>query len=254
MSTYRLPFDLERVYGGIGFASEVLYSNFVSSIDGVVALGEGKHAGSLISGKYPADRFLMALLRACADGVLLGAGTLRSTPGHLWSPAQVYPSLAESFAGLRRSLGREPEPRLIVLTAHGDIDSAHPAIQRGATVITTDAGKRALAEKLPSTCEVVSLGKGEHVDVAKAVEEARKRGLAVLLSEGGPHLIGRLMEANLLDQAFITISPLVAGRDKQERLGMVEGVELQPLPGTWSKLLSARRHGDYMFLRYGVKR
>ena len=62
------------------------------------------------------------------------------------------------------------------------------------------------------------------------------------------------MEANLLDQAFITISPLVAGRDKQERLGMVEGVELQPLPGTWSKLLSARRHGDYMFLRYGVKR
>ena len=249
-----LPFDLERVYGGIGLAPEALYSNFVSSIDGVVAMGEGKHAGSLISGKYPADRFLMALLRACADGVLLGAGTLRSTPGHLWSAADVYPSLAESFAGLRRALGREPEPRLVVLTAHGDIDSAHPAIQRGATVITTDEGKRALAAKLPSACEVVSVGAAAQVDIAKAIEEARKRGLAVLLTEGGPHLMGRLIEANLLDEAFITISPVVAGRDERERLGMVEGVELQPLPGAWSKLLSARRHGDYMFLRYAVKR
>jgi len=225
-----LPFDLERVYGGIGLAPEALYSNFVSSIDGVVAMGEGKHAGSLISGKYPADRFLMALLRACADGVLLGAGTLRSTPGHLWSAADVYPSLAESFAGLRRALGREPEPRLVVLTAHGDIDSAHPAIQRGATVITTDEGKRALAAKLPSACEVVSVGAAAQVDIAKAIEEARKRGLAVLLTEGGPHLMGRLIEANLLDEAFITISPVVAGRDERERLGMVEEWSFNPCP------------------------
>jgi hypothetical protein len=31
---------------------------------------------------------------------------------------------------------------------------------------------------------------------------------------------------------------------------MVEGVELLPAKGAWSKLLSVRRHGEYLFLRY----
>src|SRR4029077_12543557 len=114
-----MPFDLERIYGGIGFEAPVLYSNFVASIDGVVA-PPGVSAGSVISGRHAGDRFLMALLRACADGVVLGAGTLRATPGHLWTPAHVYPALAESFAGLRRSLGRGLEPRLVVITRKGD--------------------------------------------------------------------------------------------------------------------------------------
>jgi len=85
-----------------------VFSNFVTSIDGVATLGETQSAGSVLSAKNPGDRFLMALLRACADVVLLGAGTLRSTPGHLWTAGHVYPALAESFAGLRRSLGRSP--------------------------------------------------------------------------------------------------------------------------------------------------
>jgi len=62
-----------------------------------------------------------------------------------------------------------------------------------------------------------------------------------------------MIEANLLDEVFLTVSPVLAGRDKEERFGMVEGVELLPAKGTWSKLLSARRHGDYLFLRYGLK-
>jgi len=67
------------VYGRLGFSTPVVYSNFVSSVDGVVTLGSKPSAGSVISGKYPADRFLMGLLRACADAVLIGAGTLRAT-------------------------------------------------------------------------------------------------------------------------------------------------------------------------------
>src|SRR5216684_7319202 len=91
---YPLPPDLERLYGRLGFSGAVVYSNFVSSLDGVVSLGSRPSAGSVISGKYPADRFLMGLLRACADAVLIGAGTLRGTPGHVWTPAHVFPDLA----------------------------------------------------------------------------------------------------------------------------------------------------------------
>ena len=171
-----------------------MYSNFVSSIDGVATLGEGTSAGSMISGKYPADRFLMALLRACADAVLLGAGTLRATPGHLWTPAHVFPQQADSFAGLRRSLGRGPEPKLVVITARGMVDASHVAIQHGALIFTTRRGADACRPEVPASCEVVATGEGDEVDLAAVIDELRNRNLGVLLTEGGPHLMGELIE------------------------------------------------------------
>lgn len=225
----------------------------MTSIDGVATLGSGRSAGSVLSAKHPGDRFLMALLRACADAVLLGAGTLRATPGHLWTPANVYPALAESFAGLRRSLGRAPEPRLVVMTSHGELDFSHPALQHGATILTTAACAEELARRAPESCDVAVLGEGDHVDLSRAVDELRNRGYRAVLTEGGPHVMGRLIEARLLDEAFLTISPVLAGRDQEQRLGMVEGVELLPSAGLWTRLLSARRHGDYLFLRYGLR-
>jgi riboflavin biosynthesis pyrimidine reductase len=252
---YALPADLKHLYGRLGFSSPVLYSNFVSSVDGVVTLGSKPSAGSVISGKDPADRFLMGLLRACADAVVIGAGTLRATPGHLWTPAHVYPALQTEFTALRSSLGRGSEPALVVLTASGELDFKHPALVRGAIVITTPSGARKIGDRLPSSCELVAMGKGgKRLDVGKAIAELRTRGLDVLLSEGGPHVVGQLIEAELLDEAFLTISPVLAGRGDEPRLGMVEGIELLPAKGVWSKLLSARRHGDYLFLRYGFAR
>ena len=58
------------------------------------------------------------------------------------------------------------------------------------------------------------------------------------------------IEGDLLDEAFLTISPVVAGRDGTPRPGMVAGAELLPGRGLWTRLLSARRHGDFLFLRY----
>ena len=249
---YALPVDLKHVYGRLGFAKQAIYSNFVSSIDGVVTLGPKPSAGSVISGKDPADRFLMGLLRACADAIVLGAGTLRATPGHLWTPSHVYPALATEFLALRSALGRSAEPLLVLLTRSGDLDFGHPALTRGAVVMTTSAGAKKIGGRLPATCELVVLGKGKSIDIRRAVSEMSDRGLDVLLSEGGPHLMGQLIAEGLLDEAFLTISPVVAGRGKSPRLGMVEGIELLPDKGAWSKLLSARQHGNHLFLRYGV--
>jgi riboflavin biosynthesis pyrimidine reductase len=250
---YRLPPDLERLYGRLGFPRRVVYSNFVSSVDGVVTLGSRPQAGSLISGKYPADRFAMGMLRACADAVIIGAGTLRGSPGHIWTPAHVYPGLTTSFAELRSSLGRAPDPQLVLITATGKLDLAHPAVVKGALVLTTAAGAKALGRRLPAASEVVALGRGKTVDLVRALGELRKRGLNVLLTEGGPHLMGELMRRRLLDEVFLTISPVTAGRGSNERLGMVEGVELMPRTTIANTLLSVRRHGEYLFLRYGIE-
>jgi riboflavin biosynthesis pyrimidine reductase len=247
-----MPADLEQIYGRLGFAGHALYSNFVTSLDGVVTLGSTPSAGSVISGRNQADRFLMGLLRACADAVLIGAGTLRATPGHRWTPEHIFPDLAASFAELRTRLGRQPRPRLVVVSAAGQIDTSHPAVVAGATIVTNEKGARAL-EGLPPSCDVIELGKSGPVDLSRALAELRSRGYEVLLTEGGPHVIGELIKNGLLDEAFITLSPVIAGRDRETRLGMVAGVEMLPARQLWSHLLSARRHGEFLFLRYRVK-
>lgn len=231
----------------------MVYSNFVSSLDGVVALGSGYSAGSVISGKQRADRFLMALLRACAEAVVIGAGTIRATPGHLWTPAHVFPDLAASFAALRATLGRPLEPRLVVLTSTGELDVTHPALVRGATILTTHGGAEHMADRLPDTCEVITLGRGKKLNVERAFGELGNRGFSVILTEGGPHVVGHLIKAQLLDEAFLTLSPVIAGRGKERRLGMVEGAELLPSAPVWSRLLSVRRQADFLFLRYSLR-
>ena len=196
----------------------------------------------------------MGLLRACADAVLLGAGTLRATPGHRWTAEHIFPSMAGAFADLRARLGRKPQPRLVVITGSGDFDTSHPAIAEGVTIITTKQGANALDGKLPDSAEVITIEKNGRVDLQNAERELRGHGLNVLLTEGGPHLMGDLLSAHLLDEAFVTISPVIAGRDVETRLGMVAGAELLPGRNIWSRLLTARRNGDFLFLRYGVRR
>lgn len=241
-----MPAALEAIYGRLGFSGRVLYSNFVSSLDGAVSLGATPSAGSVISGRNRADRFLMGLLRACADAVLIGAGTLRATPGHRWNAEHVFPDLATEFAQLRRDLGKPAEPRLVVLTASGDVDASHPAVVAGATFVTAPARAAALLGRLPAGCDVIE------ADVPNAIAELRRRGFDVVLTEGGPHVMGELIAHRLLDELFVTVSPVLAGRGANPRLGMIAGLELLPARGEWSKLLSARRHGDFLFLRYGL--
>src|SRR5438132_3652252 len=129
-----IPADLVRLYGGpLELPSPGLYANFVSSIDGVVALGHERNSGSLISGKSQADRFVMGLLRAFADAVFVGAGTMRAEgKGALWTPDYIYPAAADAFAELRRRLELPPQPQLAILTASGEILLPAPPPMAGA--------------------------------------------------------------------------------------------------------------------------
>jgi riboflavin biosynthesis pyrimidine reductase len=254
LPSYDIPKGLERLYGGsLGFEAPSLYANFVSSLDGVVAIEGEKNSSQMISGRSEADRFVMGLLRACADVVLIGAGTLRAAPGSLWTPEYIYPDAAAEFAELRRHLGRSNEPRLVLLTARGEMDPHHPALEAGALVLTTSSGATKLGNRLPGSSSVVALGDGRAIDPVDVISTLRGEGHEVVLSEGGPTLIAGLLHAGLLKELFLTLSPILAGRSAARgRPGLVHGIDLLPSRSLSGDLLSVRQHGSHLFLRHGI--
>jgi len=253
LPSYDLPEELESLYGGpLGLAPPVLYANFVETLDGIVAIRSEPRSNRLVSGDSETDRFVMGLLRAFADCVLIGSGTLHGSPKALWTPEKAHPGQADAFAELRRRLGLAPEPMLAVITGSGALGE-HPALEHGAVVLTTASGAKRCHRELPGSVEIVELAGETAVDPAGAVAALRERGYSSILSEAGPHVFGSLLAAGLVDQLFLTVSPLVAGRsDLGQRLGLVEATELLPEHSDPARLLSVRRDGAHLFLRYGL--
>jgi len=200
-----MPADLATLYGGpLDLRSPLVYANFVSSLDGVVALEAGRApSGGIISGRNEADRFVMGLLRAFADAILIGAGTVRAEGGRaLWTPEYIFPSAAEGYRALRRSLGRSESPRLVIVTARGDLSPTEPALQAGALVLTSRATEASLRARLPSASQVKAVSDDGSLNILDVLRAIRDEGHQVILTEGGPHLFGQLVAARAVDELF----------------------------------------------------
>jgi riboflavin biosynthesis pyrimidine reductase len=249
-----VPDELAELYGGaIGLEEPCVVANFVQSLDGIVAVPSLPRSHAILGDEAAADRFMLALLRACADVVLVGSGTLLSSPKGTWRIDRAYPPAAQGLAELRARRGRPEQPLVAVVTAGGSFDPAHPVHQAGTLVLTTAGAAPRLRAAVPDATEVVAVNDGETVDLAAAVDVLRERGCAVIVSEGGPTLFGELLASYLVDELFLTVSPVLAGRGLTARLGLVEGVELVPDTRVAGRLRSVRAHGSHLFLRYGLR-
>ena len=214
-----MPPELLRLYAGaLGFDGPCVYANFVQTIDGVVAIPDLPRSNALIAGESEADRFVMGLLRAFADVVLVGSGTMLASPAGTWLPERAFPPATEEFAELRRRRGQLASPTVAFVSAGGAFDPTHPALEHQAIVLTTEGAAPELRKRVPATSEVVAVNDGGRVDLLRAVAFLRERGHALILSEGGPTLFGSLLGSGLVDELFLTISPLLAGRDVRPRL------------------------------------
>lgn len=245
---FGLPVALAETYGGdFGLSRPRLYANFVSSADGVVALPGGGDSGRVVSGDNEPDRFIMGLLRASADAVLIGAGTFRKGDGDCF-PETIYPAAGERFAELRKQLGLRPHPLLVVVTASGNVDPAQAAL-RDCLVVTTPHGETRLRGTLPSGTRIAVLG-AQRIDGRSLLDLLHAQGLQVVLTEGGPSLVGQLLEEGLIDELFLTSSPRLFGRWSDDgRKSLVEGVDLG---GRSLELLSVRRHESHLYSRYAL--
>nr|WP_274637453.1 pyrimidine reductase family protein [Microbacterium bovistercoris] len=175
--------------------------NFVSSADGAVTL-DGR-SGPL-GGQT--DRALMEVLRAMADVVLVGAGTVR---------VEGYGGVAPQpeDAAWRRAHGLSPVPRLAIVSGRLDLSPAAAVFTEASArplVITRAASPTARREALAEVADVIVCGDAT-VDLSLMVAALADRGMPQILSEGGPHLFGSLLDADVVDELCLTLAPHVVG-------------------------------------------
>lgn len=264
-----MPPRLARLYGRLRMppapARPHLFSNFVTTLDGVVSLNVKGHAsGGDISGFSIQDRMVMGLLRAVADVVIVGAGTLGVDRHHLWTAEGIFPALADEYRGLRAALGKRGPPLNAIVSGSGRIDLSLPVFASGevpALVVTTSAGaKRLSRQKRPGSVEIravrVAHGKAGAIRASAILEQVRRVSAGkLILVEGGPRLLGGFYAERLLDEQFLTLAPQIAGREAgDQRLSLVMGRTFAPRSPLWGTLVDARRGGGHLFLRYSFNR
>src|SRR5580704_16390939 len=161
-----LPLGLRELYDGdLHFPESpaerpFVIANFVSTLDGVVSYEiKGQAGGSAVSGSDTADGFIMGLLRASADAIIVGARTLHDAgPEGLWIPEYTYPDAKRLFREYRVNVLHKPEyPLLVVVSGSGRLELERAIFRTPGlltAVITTSVGSDVLAAagatKLPS--------------------------------------------------------------------------------------------------------
>jgi riboflavin biosynthesis pyrimidine reductase len=256
-----LPPRLARLYGTLRMplprSRFHVFSNFVSSLDGVVSLQtKGHSGGGDISGFSAQDRMVMGLLRAAADVVIVGSGTLAADPRHVWTPQAICPELANDYRRLEKAL-RKRQPALnVVVSASGGLNLSLPVFASHtvpAMIMTTAAGvKRLNRQKVPDSVliSVIRPRRGEIPAGAILEELSREDAGRRILVEGGPRLLATFYGERLMDEQFLTLAPQIAGRAiPDKRLGLVMGKTFAPRHPLWGTLIDARRGSRLLFLR-----
>jgi 2,5-diamino-6-(ribosylamino)-4(3H)-pyrimidinone 5'-phosphate reductase len=194
------------------------------------------------------DRANMDRLRADADAILVGAGTLRADdpPLHVRS---------EALRALRRTLGKPDGLDRVVVSARLDLapdsrffDDAHGGKRIVATVEDAPSDRVAALGRL---AEVWRHGRGA-VDLRAVLRRLRECGVERLLVEGGGETNWALVRDDLVDELHVTVAPwLLGGRDAPT---MLEGPGFPMADRRALRLADVRRIDDELYLRYAVVR
>jgi riboflavin biosynthesis pyrimidine reductase len=203
------------VPGGVPADRPFVFVNMIATADGRATI-----AGRTGPIANRADNELFHALRGRVDAVMVGAETVRVES---YGPMQATAVVASRSVDLPAEVGllQAPGNRVVVLTPSED------------------------AELPPCPAEVRYL----RGPLAAGVRRLRTElGIESVDCEGGPHLLGALLRARLVDELHLVIAPkLVAGPDP---LTTVAGPALDPPRDL--RLLSLHESGGYLFLRYAA--
>lgn len=195
-----VPYDVYRPDEG---TDRLLRINMIASVDGRATDRTGITEGLGDEG----DLELFRALRALADGILVGAETVRIEG---YGPHRLRKDLAQ----LRRRDGK-PDPAAVIVVSRSlalDPQALIFTEARTPTIVLTCASAPAdRTAHLAATTPVIVTGE-ETVDFAAAFDQLAERfGIAHVLCEGGPTLNQALLQTGLVDELCLTISPMLTG-------------------------------------------
>ena len=202
-----------------------VFFNFVETLDGRAALDGSTRA---LGGS--ADLEMLLSLRAAADAVLIGPGTIR----------------AEGYGRLVGPERRADPPPAVLISRRFDIpwEAGLFAAADQPVIVYTEAEDA--APDVASQLEVVCL---EDATPRAVVDDLRARGHERILCEGGPTLFRGMLADGVVDELFLTLDPVLTGDEGQPRI--VEGLALEePMRAKLLWILEAE--GD-LFLRYALR-
>ena len=168
-------------------------TNFALTVDGRATIdGRSGPIGT------DTDTAMLVGLRRQADALMIGAGTMR----------------AERYGGIPGDLLMVLVSKRLELPWDAGVFTDH----RSRVLIFT-----ASDSEPPGTAAEVDVVRHEGtVDLVEAMRHLRReRGVRALLSEGGPHLHAQMIEADLVDELFVTTAAKLGGGPGP---GLVEGL------------------------------
>jgi len=176
-------------------------ANMVSTLDGRAALnGRSGRLGG------PLDRAMFQAIRALADVILVGAKTVRV---ERYGPIRLSAGLQEA----RRESGRTPLPTLAVLSGSLELpdDTGLFDAPERLHVLTGSSTPEADRRALTDIGVAVEPLAGVRSAAEEATETLARSGAPMILTEGGPGLLGALLASQSLDELCLTLAPRLVG-------------------------------------------
>lgn len=226
------PYDAARPDGG-----GQVRLNFVTSLDGSATDESGRSSGLGGAG----DKAMFRALRAWADAILVGAGTVRT---ERYGPHRLTRALAD-----RRAADGRPDPAAIVVVSRSlDLDLTAPLFTaaRTPTVVLTCAAAPLPRRRAVAAAARLLVAGEERVDLADGLGQLAAAGLCSVLCEGGPTLSEALLADGLVGELCLTLAPALLGTGGPALAGRLpHRVDLA--------LTQVLTDGAELFLRYAVQ-
>lgn len=178
-------------------------------------------------------------VRADADAILIGAGTMRAD-----NPRLLVNS--ERRRAERVARGRPEYPLKVTVTGSGDLDPGLKWFHHGGDklVYTVDRAAETLVRQLDGLAQVVSLG--QKLDFGALLDDLGARSIGQLMVEGGEQIHTAFLSRGLVDEIHLAIAPLLVGTGPR-----FLAPTRYPWPSTRRmRLVETCTIGDVVLLRY----
>lgn len=198
-------------------AGPVVYTNFIASIDGRIALtkADGRHQVPKATANSR-DWRLFQELAALADVIITSGHHIRDIAqgkSQAGLPVSVEPAYQDLLA-FRRERGLSPQPAIAIVSASLELSTASlPAPTAREVIIITGARSDAQRQRALSVAgyRVMPVGEGERVDGAEMIAALAELNYQMMYSIGGPQLCHTLLAGGQLHRLFLTSAHRLLG-------------------------------------------